>query len=106
MNLGRAIQILRETNNIRRGDLARDAGLSMSMLSMIENGQREPSLSALRRLAGALGVPVDVLLAASQPGEGTLASSDERADSLADILQRLERLEEEIREMTGKRAAG
>ena len=105
MDVGRAIRILRETNEIRLGDLAKRAAMSVSMLSMIESGQREPSLGLLRRLAAGLDVPFDVLLTVAQPGEGTLASSDERANGFTAALQRLEKIEEEIRLMTGKRAS-
>lgn len=105
MNTGRAIRILRETNEIRLGNLAKEAGLSVSMLSMIESGQREPSLGALRRIAASLSIPMDVLLAVAQPGEGTLTSSDERANGFATALQRLECIEKEIRQMTGKQVS-
>lgn len=105
MDVGRAIRILRETNEIRLGDLARDAELSVSMLSMIESGQREPSLAALRRIATSIGIPLDVLIAVAQPGEGTLTSSDDRAKKFGAALKRLERLEDEIRQMTGKEAS-
>jgi len=105
MNVGRAIRVLRETNNIKLGDLARQAELSVGMLSMIESGQREPSLGALRRLANTLSIPLDVLLAVSQPGEGTLTSSDDRAKGFAAALKRLEKIEQEIRLMTGKQVS-
>ena len=102
MDVGRAVRILRESNEVRLGDLAKRADLSVSMLSMIECGQREPSLGALRRLAAALGVPLDVLLTVSQPVEGTLASSDQRANDFTAALRRLEQVEKEIRSMNGR----
>lgn len=105
MNVGRAIRLLRETNEIRLGDLAKKAELSVSMLSMIESGKREPSLGALRRLATSLSIPLDVLLAVTQPGEGTLTSSDERATGFVAVLQRVEKIEEEIRLMTIKQVS-
>lgn len=105
MNLGRAIRILRETNQIRLGVLAKQAEMSVAMLSMIESGQREPSLGALRRLASSLNIPLDVLLAVSQPGEGTLTSSDERTKGFAAALKRLEKIEDEIRLMTRKQVS-
>lgn len=105
MNVGRAIRILRETNDIKRVELAKRSEISVAMLSMIERGQREPSLGALRRLAESLSIPLDVLLAVAQPGEGTLTSSDERAKGFAGILKRLEKIENEIRQMTGKQVS-
>lgn len=42
--------------------LAAKAGLSVSYISMLERGQRSPSLGTLEALAGALGVsPVGLL---------------------------------------------
>ncbi|HPO14236.1 MAG TPA: helix-turn-helix transcriptional regulator [Candidatus Hydrogenedentes bacterium] len=105
MNVGRAIKILRETNGIRLGNLAKEAELSVAMLSMIESGQREASLGALRRLATSLSIPLDVLLAVAQPGEGTLTSSDERLRGFATALNQLEKIEQELREMTEKQVA-
>lgn len=103
MHVGRAIKIIRETNGIKLSDLAKEGGLSVSMLSMIESEKREPSLSLLRKLSGALSVPLDVLIAVSQPGEGTLTSSDERAVGFASALGRLEKIEKELRELTSRK---
>ncbi len=99
MKVGRAIRILRETNDVPLSSLAKRAELSVAMLSMIEKGQREPSLTALRRIAEGLSIPMDVMLAAAQPGEGTLQSSDERSTRLAEVLDRLENIEQELRNM-------
>jgi transcriptional regulator with XRE-family HTH domain len=100
MNVGRAIKILRETNDIRLASLANEAGISASMLSMIESGQREPSLGVLRRISLALGVPLDTLIAVAQPGEGTLSSSDARAKDFASVLKKLEKIENELRALS------
>lgn len=100
MHVGRAIHILRTTNGIKLGDLARDAELSVSMLSMIESAQREPSLTVLRKISSSLSIPLDVLIAVSQPGEGTLITSDERAGGFLSALERLEVIENELRELT------
>lgn len=43
-------------------DLAEKAGLSVSYVSMIENGRRRVNLDALIRIANILGVTVDALL--------------------------------------------
>lgn len=105
MEVGRAIRIFRETLGFKVNELAKEAELSVSMLSMIETGQREASLAVLRRIASCLNVPLDVLLAITQPGEGTLSSSDDRAKKISSALGRLERIEDELRTITQKRAS-
>ncbi|MBL7499250.1 helix-turn-helix transcriptional regulator [Frankia sp. CNm7] len=57
---------LRETRRVRAlsvGALAARAGVGKGSLSEIENGVRNPTLSTLYALAGALGVPLATLLA-------------------------------------------
>lgn len=44
-------------------DLARNAPISVGMLSKIENGQTSPSLSTLQALASALNVPIATFFA-------------------------------------------
>lgn len=47
-------------------DLAKTAGISVGMLSKIENGQISPSLATIASLAGAVNVPISSLFAASE----------------------------------------
>lgn len=51
---------LRQALDVTLSDLSRSAGLSVGMLSKIENGQTSPSLSTLKALAQALNVPISV----------------------------------------------
>lgn len=48
--------------------LSRRTGMSVSFLSMIENGQRLPSLGALASLSKALGAPASSLLEVADEG--------------------------------------
>jgi transcriptional regulator with XRE-family HTH domain len=44
--------------------------MSASYISLIERGERDPALSVLERIAGALGIPLSILLfIASDPSE-------------------------------------
>jgi len=56
--IGAQVRTLRKKNDITVLDLATQAGLSISMLSKIENGQTSPSLATLQCLATALNVPL------------------------------------------------
>ena len=49
---------LRKSRNYTLNDLSRQTGYTASFLSQIERGLKEPSLTTLRKLSEALGVPV------------------------------------------------
>ena len=55
---------LRTRRNLSQEALARETHLSVSMISMLERAQREPSFASLEQLAAALAVrPADLLKA-------------------------------------------
>ena len=56
--IGRETRALRLQQGLTVADLAGKAGLSGGMLSKIENGQAQPSLTTLQALAQALQVPL------------------------------------------------
>lgn len=56
--IGLTIRSLRKQRDMTGAELAGLAGISVGMLSKIENGGISPSLSTLAALAGALGVPI------------------------------------------------
>ena len=56
--IGREVRAFRNKLGITGADLAAAAGLSLGMLSKIENGVTSPSLTTLQALSRALGVPV------------------------------------------------
>jgi len=65
--LGRRVRHLRKKLGMTLDDLGAAAGTAPSQLSLIENGKREPKLTLLQRLAGALGVGLEQLLGAEPP---------------------------------------
>lgn len=60
MTLGNAIKVVRTAAGIKQQALAKKLQISANYLSLVENGKREPSISFLKRLAHALGVPVGI----------------------------------------------
>ena len=56
--IGAQVRALRKRHEITVVELAQQAGLSVSMLSKIENGGTSPSLGTLQSLAHALNVPL------------------------------------------------
>lgn len=61
--LGAVVRELREQAKLSRKDLAAQAGLDEQEIAAIEEGRLEPTWGDLRRIAGALGVPLPELLA-------------------------------------------
>jgi transcriptional regulator with XRE-family HTH domain len=59
--IGHEIRILRKALGLTVSEIATATGLSVGMLSKIENGNTSPSLTTLQALARALGVPVSTL---------------------------------------------
>jgi transcriptional regulator with XRE-family HTH domain len=59
--IGREVRAFRKKLGITVSDLSRATGLSLGMLSKIENGVTSASLTTLQRLSRALGVPVTAL---------------------------------------------
>ena len=56
--IGREVRAFRQGQDITVAELAKRAGLSMGMLSKIENGNTSPSLQTLQTLANSLSVPL------------------------------------------------
>ena len=63
-SLGATVRTLRKQATLTISDLANTAGISVGMVSKIENGQISPSLSTLQAVATALNVPITALFAA------------------------------------------
>ena len=61
MNIGQAIQLARSKRKLSQATLAKRAGISVSYLSLLERGRRDPPLSTIQRIAAALVMPVEIL---------------------------------------------
>jgi transcriptional regulator with XRE-family HTH domain/quercetin dioxygenase-like cupin family protein len=69
--MGERIRAERERQGISLRALARDVGVSASMISQIENGKSRPSVSTLYAITTALGLPMqDVFATESQAAGG------------------------------------
>jgi transcriptional regulator with XRE-family HTH domain len=59
---GMRVQKLRTARKLSQEALAERAGISRGYLARLEIGRHDPTLTTLRKLAKALGVPVTKLL--------------------------------------------
>ena len=65
--LGRAVKARREELKLTLRALASQSGISSSMISDIERGEKSPTISTLSILARALGTPLSVLVDRPEP---------------------------------------
>ena len=62
INILANLETLRKQKGYTQTAFAEKLGLTQGMVSMIENGERDPSLETLLNIASALGVTVDELI--------------------------------------------
>lgn len=70
--IGRQVRELRKRQRMTGSDLATQTGLSVGMLSKIENGVISPSLNTLQVLANALRVPLVQLFSGYEETRGAM----------------------------------
>lgn len=104
VEFGRTVKLLRQTMDLSSGDLAHAAGISRPMLSLLESGARQPSLSVLRRVAAALNVPSETLVILAMDDSTKLSATDSRVTDLAESIRKMMEMENLLRcQMGGKR---
>lgn len=67
MTLGSHLKLLRETKGYTLKQISEISGLSIGFISQVERGQTDPSLSSLKKLAGALGIKLGDLFEQEAP---------------------------------------
>ena len=60
--LGQNLKKIRNSKGISQGDISRKLNMDRGYISSIENGKKNPTLTTLEKIAGALGVGVDDLI--------------------------------------------
>jgi transcriptional regulator with XRE-family HTH domain len=60
--VARLLRVERQRQGLSLGGLAEKAGLSRQMISYVEQGERNPTLDTLLRVAAALGIELDEVI--------------------------------------------
>ena len=60
--IGKTVRLMRARRGLTQRRLAAEAELSVPYLSLIERGERTPTLATLEGIADALGLPVTILV--------------------------------------------
>lgn len=69
---GAVLREMRTSRGMTLQDLSNASGVSISMISKVETGSGDPSLSTLRELASALKVPVAMFFRDDVPSDGSV----------------------------------
>ena len=97
MNYAKAIRIARSLADVPQHVLASRVSLDPSLISMLENGKRKPSLDTLERISGALEIPFHLftLLATEKEdfSAGDAKSFEQLAVGLTKLLLKSEKSE-------------
>src|SRR5262245_59731418 len=75
-HLARNLAALRHVRGLTQDTLAKAAGVPRSTIANLESGEGNPSLAVLVKVAGALGVPIDELLASPRARVRKWSSAD------------------------------
>lgn len=91
-HLARNLASLRHTRSLTQDGLAKAAAVPRSTIANLESGDGNPSLAVLVKVAGALGVPIDELLASPRamvrrwPAGEVTARSKGRGVTIRDLV--------------------
>lgn len=92
-DIGRRIRNLRHIKGLTLKDLADRTACSESMLSKVENGKAQVSLTLLHRVVQSLDITITALFSESQADQGVVTQAKDRATFRIDANgSRLERL--------------
>jgi len=89
MNYGKAIRIARSIAGLSQAKLAAQGGIDRSYLSLIESGDRKPTLETLQAISGSLKLPFHLLTLLATEKEDAKDVNEEQISSLAKELTHL-----------------
>lgn len=83
MNIGRALTLCRTQRGMTKTKLSQAADVSVSYLTLLEQGKRDPNLSTINQICKALSIPTSIFMfLASDSGDKT-GISNELAEKLS-----------------------
>lgn len=62
MNISRALKLCRTQKGMTKTKLAEKANISISYLSLLEQGKRDPNLTTVNKLCNALNIPASIFM--------------------------------------------
>jgi transcriptional regulator with XRE-family HTH domain len=87
MNIGEALKLIRTINGLTQAELADELDLSNTYISELERGNRDPSLSVIKRYADFFEIPVSSIMLFAEEMEGGGKSKRVVSNLLARVLK-------------------
>ncbi|MEV5509199.1 helix-turn-helix domain-containing protein [Streptomyces orinoci] len=104
---GKNVAVLRKEHNLSQAQLARRAGVSLSMLSKIETGDRALTQGMAAAIAGAMGITLDEVLGkapvVSEDNLKDLRAAMRRFDLAGEPPRSLQELKQDLSKLTAHR---
>jgi transcriptional regulator with XRE-family HTH domain len=89
MNYAKAIRIARALADVSQRELAKRISVDASLISLLERGQRKPSLKTLENIAESLGLPFHLFALLASEVKDAKVSKAEEIHQLAVALTKL-----------------
>ena len=89
VRLGNAIKVCRAHSGLTQARLAKRAGISLSYLSLLENGKRDATFSTLESIAEGLKIPLNLLFFLASDSEELQGLPEGVRDKLSSVILRL-----------------
>ena len=89
MNLGNAIKICRAHRGLTQAELSKEAGISLSYLSLLERDKRDATISTLEAIARGLGIPLNLLFFLASDSEALQGLPEDVRDRLSSVILKL-----------------
>jgi len=96
MSIGARIKQRRKHLGITQARLGEHVSVCETVISRVENGEREPDMALIRRLATALNTSTAYLMEGIDPTEPSNGANGSHTERSAMLEQRVQHLEEEV----------
>ena len=85
MNIGKALNLCRTQKGMTKTKLAESSNISVSYLTLLEQGKREPNISTINEICKALQIPPSILIFLASNSSEQQGISLELAEKLSHL---------------------
>lgn len=95
MNIGKALKLCRTQKGMTKTKLAENSNISVSYLTLLEQGKREPNISTINEICKALQIPPSILIFLASDSSEQQGISLDLAEKLSHLALSLMEHEDE-----------
>ncbi len=83
MNISKALTLCRTQKGLSKSKLAELSGVSISYISLLEQGKRDPSITSITKICSALNIPTTIFMFLASDTNDLGGISDKLAEKLS-----------------------